>query len=328
MVMASEPNLGALRREPDPEFAESLRARLRQQPIRGPHHARRPLARLAAGVAVAAGVGFALTLPSVRARADSFLALFREVNFVAVPVEGDGLKARVDGLDIPHLIGDRVQILEESGAPVSVASPEQASASAGFKVLLPTVLPEGTVRTDIKVGGRNVARITADTTRLRQALDAIGLSDVVVPEELDGEAAMITVSPMVMTEFEQGDRKASLIQGPMPEVLLPSGVDLAQLGEIGLRVLGMPAAEARKFATSIDWRTTFLVPVPPMATRFRQVVVGTNAGVEIEGPIRDPGTNVEKGNWNLLLWSQGGRVYGIRSTMRLSDVVAMANSLQ
>jgi hypothetical protein len=195
-------------------------------------------------------------------------------------------------------------------------------------VMLPAMLPDGTVRTEIKVSGRNVARITADTTRLRQALDAVGLSDVRVPEELDGEAAMITVSPMVMTDFEQGDRKASLMQGPMPEVLLPAGVDLAQLGEIGLRVLGMPAAEASTFAKSIDWRTTFLVPVPPMATRFRQVVVGTNPGVVIEGPLRDPQTNVEKGNWNLLLWSQGGRVYGIRSTMRLSDVMAMATSLQ
>jgi hypothetical protein len=29
-----------------------------------------------------------------------------------------------------------------------------------------------------------------------------------------------------------------------------------------------------------------------------------------------------------LLWSRGGRVYGIRSTMRFSDVLAMANSLQ
>jgi hypothetical protein len=114
----------------------------------------------------------------------------------------------------------------------------------------------------------------------------------------------------------------------MPEVLLPAGVDLAQLGEIGLRVLGMPADEARAFSKSVDWRTTFLVPVPPMATRFRQTLVGANRGIVIEGPLRDPETKAEKGNWNLLLWSQGGRVYGIRSTMRLGDVMAMANSLQ
>ena len=118
------------------------------------------------------------------------------------------------------------------------------------------------------------------------------------------------------------------MQGPMPEVLMPAGVDLAQLGEIGLRVLGMPADEARTFANSVDWRTTFLVPVPPMATRFRQTLVGSNRGIVIEGPLRDSETKVEKGNWNLLLWSQGGRVYGIRSTMRLSDVMVMANSLQ
>jgi hypothetical protein len=139
---------------------------------------------------------------------------------------------------------------------------------------------------------------------------------------------MVTLSPMVLTGFEQGARKAAFIQGPMPEVLMPAGVDLAQLGEIGLRVLGMPPDEARAFATSVDWRTTFLVPVPPMATRFRQTLVGANRGIVIEGPLFDPETKVETGNWNLLLWSQGGRVYGIRSTKRHTDVMAMANSLQ
>lgn len=322
----TEPNLEALRSNPDPEFAARLRARLQERPIARTRHARYPLARLAAGVAVAAGVGFALTLPDVRTRASSFLALFREVNFVAVPVSSGDVE-RVNGLDLEHLIGDRVQVIEQN-APVAVTSREQASQAAGFTVVLPATLPEGTVQAEMQVGGRNAARITADTTRLRQVLDALGLSDVKVPDELDGETATITVSPMVMTGYEQGNRKALFIQGPMPEVLMPAGVDLAQLGEIGLRVLGMSAEEARTFSSSVDWRTTFLVPVPPMATRFRQTLVGTNRGIVIEGPLRDPETKVEKGNWNLLLWSQGGRVYGIRSTMRLSDVMAMANSLK
>ena len=324
--MASEPNLDALRGQPDQEFANRLRARLRQQPRGRTRPARGVLTKLAAGVAVAAGIGFALTIPTVRAKASSFLALFREVSFVAVPVS-PGEVERVNGLDLEHLIGDRVQVLEQN-ASVDVTSREQASQASGFTVVLPTVLPEGAVQTAMSVGGRNVARITADTTRLKQVLGALGLSDLEVPDELDGETAMITVSPMVLTGYEQGERKASFIQGPMPEVLMPAGVDLAQLGEIGLRVLGMPADEARTFAKSVDWRTTFLVPVPPMATRFRQTLVGASRGIVIEGPIRDPETKAEKGNWNLLLWSQSGRVYGIRSTMRLSDVMAMANSLQ
>jgi hypothetical protein len=327
MVMASEPNLDALRRDPDPEFVERLRATLRQQPIAPTRHARHPLARLAAGVAVAAGIGFALTLPAVRAKANSFLALFREVSFVAVPVEPAKLLERTAGLDIQNLIGDRVQVLEEN-APVTVVSREAASATAGFHVEMPTALPEGTVLTEIKVTGRNVARVTADTARLRQLLDALGLHDVLIPEELDGETAMITLKPMVMTEFTEYERRAILMQGPIPEVLMPAGVDLAQLGEIGLRMMGLPAPEAREFAKMVDWKTTLVVPVPPTAARFRQVAVGSSQGVEIEGPIVDPDTRAVKGNWNLLLWSKGGRVYGIRSTMRLSNVLAMANSLQ
>jgi len=325
--MTSEPNFDALRRDPDPEFAARLRARLQQQPVRRTRPARRPLAKLAAGLALAAGLGFALTLPVVRAKAASFLAIFREVSFVAVPVEPGRVLERTTGLDIPNLIGDRVQVIEQN-APVSAVSREAASASAGFRAEMPTVLPEGTVLTEIKVSGRNVARVTADTTRLRQLLDALGLRDVDVPDELDGETAMITIKPMVMTEFAQGERRAVFMQGPIPEVLMPAGVDLAQLGEIGLRMMGMPAPDAREFAKKVDWNTTLVVPVPPTATRFRQVVVGSGQGVVIEGPIVDPETRVEKGNWNLLLWSNGGRVYGIRSTMRLNDVLAMAHSLQ
>jgi hypothetical protein len=327
MVMAAEPNFDALRREPDPEFAERLHARLRQEPMGRARHPRRPLAKLAAGMAVAAGIGFALTIPTVRAKASAFLALFREVSFVAVPVEPGQTLERAAGLDLPNLIGDHVQVIEQN-APVSVVSREAASASAGFHAEMPTVLPEGTVLTEIKVSGRNVVRVTADTTRLRQLLDALGLRDVDVPDELDGETAMITLEPMVMTEFAQGDRRAAFMQGPIPEVLMPAGVDLAQLGEIGLRMMGMPAPDAREFAKKVDWKTTLVVPVPPTATRFRQVVVGSGQGVVIEGPIVDPETRVEKGNWNLLLWSNGGRVYGIRSTMRLTDVLAMAHSLQ
>lgn len=325
--MAAEPNLDALRSKPDPEFADRLRVRLRQQPMGRTRPARGVLTKLAAGVAVAAGIGFALTIPTVRARANSFLALFREVSFVAVPVEPGQVLERTAGIDIPNLIGDRVQVIEQN-APVSVVSPEAASASAGFHVEMPRVLPEGTVLTQITASGRNVVRVTADTTRLRQLLDALGLRDVEIPEAIDGETAMITVKPMVMTEFAQGDRRAAMMQGPIPEVLMPAGVDLAQLGEIGLRMMGLPAPEAREFAKKVDWKTTLVVPVPPTATRFRQVVVGTSQGVAIEGPIIDPETKVERGNWNLLLWSNGGRVYGIRSTLRFNDVLAMANSLQ
>ena len=325
--MSLEPSFDALRRNPDPEFADRLRTQLRAQPSARTRPTRHPLAKLAAGVAVAAGIGFALTIPTVRAKANSFLTLFREVSFVAVPVEPEKVLERTAGIDIPNLIGDRVQVIEQN-APVSVVSPDAAGASAGFHVEMPTVLPGGTVLTQITASGRNVVRVTADTTRLRQLLDALGLGDVDIPEEIDGETATITVKPMVMTEFAQGDRRAALMQGPIPEVVMPAGVDLVQIGEIGLRMMGLPAAEAREFAKKVDWKTTLVVPVPPTATRFRQVLVGGSQGVAIEGPIIDRETKVERGNWNLLLWSKGGRVYGIRSTMRFNDVLAMANSLQ
>ena len=322
----SELPLHALRGDPDREFVNRLSGRLRQQSAASAARVRRPLTQVAAALATAAAIGFALTLPSVHTLADSFLSLFRDVSFVAIPSEPDAPLTRANSLDLPHLIGERVQILEDGGA-TNVLTPEAASTLAGFAVVLPGFLPKGAIRTTMSVQGRHAARVTADTTRLRQVLDALGIRDLDVPDDLDGQAAVIRIAPMVVTEFEASGHTASLMQGPMPEVLLPAGLDLAKVGGIGLRKLGMPAIEAQDFAKAIDWRTTLIVPVPPTASSFRQVLVGSSRGVVIEGQRLDPDTGVVRGNWNLLLWSRDGRVFAQRTTMRLREAMAMANSL-
>jgi len=76
-----------------------------------------PITAIAASVVAVAAVGGLLSVPSVRASAQSFLALFRVVNFVVVPVD----HARLDvlesqNLDPARLIGDRVEILEDPGS--------------------------------------------------------------------------------------------------------------------------------------------------------------------------------------------------------------------
>src|SRR4051812_7790880 len=97
-----ESRLSAFRKDPPADWAESLRVRLleSEMPDVLPDISNRwPLRRLMATLAVfvlAAGI---FTVPALRASAVSFLALFRVVNFVAVPVDAGRLRA----LDDNHL---------------------------------------------------------------------------------------------------------------------------------------------------------------------------------------------------------------------------------
>ena len=93
------------------------------------------------------------------------------------------------------------------------------------------------------------------------------------------------------------------MQSRSPEVSLPPGADLAQLGEIGLRILGLDATEAHRFAGSIDWHSTFLVPVPAKEAEFRQVQVNghpallVTAKPDAQARPRKPGVERE-GRWH------------------------------
>src|ERR1043166_6940688 len=150
--------LYSLRQDPPGAFAESLRRRLHAASAPEAHEepALRgwPIFRIAVGTASAVLVIALFTVPAVRASAESFLALFREVNFVAVPVAP--LHPTLDGkqIDLPGLIGENVHVLEDSGPPVAVTSPAAAAASAGFDVRVPRFTPDGVTVTTIKEIGR------------------------------------------------------------------------------------------------------------------------------------------------------------------------------
>jgi hypothetical protein len=324
---AMEHVLGSLRGEPPPAFAEALKARL-LAPVHQAEHAgpRWRLGRIVPFTAAAAATVLLFTVPVVRASAIEFLAMFRAVNFVPVPVDA-GRIADLTGpaVDLPRLIGDHIQVLEDSGPPIPVASAAAASHSAGFDVRVPASLPEGVVMTGVELGGPHSVRVTADVARANQALDALGISDLRAPDALEGKSVTIRVPSFVRVAYEQRNWTMSFSQAPAPVVELPDGVDLQLLGEIGLRVLGLPRVEAHRFARGIDWHTTLLIPVPPMATSFKQVDIGGSRGVMIQAPASGDGP---KRLTTALLWSSGGRVYGMQGNLLPRDILDMANSIR
>jgi hypothetical protein len=324
----SEAWLTALRSDPSPLFKAQLRERLRaQEPAldRDGSDARVDWPRriLAAAAAVIV-VGALLSVPSVRASVSQFVALFRVVNVVAVPVDPSRIdRLKAEHLEIGALIGEHVQVVQDPGAPVNVASLADASASAGIPLATPQWLPDNTHVIETAVMGERILRVTADSQRLQQVMDALGINDLTVPTGLDGHVVNVRVPPVAMIRYDhQNGRRTRLFQARTPQLTLPNNIDVQALGEIGLRILGLAPAQAKQFAAAIDWHTTLVVPVPPNATSFQQVDVGGHRGVLIQHQPRNQSPTAT------IVWSTPERVFALVSIQHVSEAMAMATSVR
>jgi hypothetical protein len=280
------------RQEPRPEFARSLRERLRRQDDAATQgHAARgfrfsPAIAAFATVLVIAGL---FSIPAVRVSAQSFLDLFRVRNFAAVTIDAARLKQLREGkFDVESILG----------TPEMVRDP-------------------GPVRV---------------FTNAEDALTSLAIDDVQVPPGVDGAEVRLHIRPVARTAYRRDGHEVMLIQAPSPELSLPAGIDVAQLGEIGLRIAGLPSGEARRFSQNVDWHSTLLVPVPSDASSFREVDVRGNKGLLVargnhgtrrDGPRRrmDGGTQI--------FWSDGERVFAVVSRdVTDLELLQMANSVQ
>jgi hypothetical protein len=315
-----------LREQPSAPFATGLRERLDARDTTGGHRPakRRPRIVLEAIAAVAL-VAALFTLPAVRASAQSFLSLFRVGTFLGVQVDSQRASELARSIDLEGLLGGRVKSINLPGPPQDVATPELASAAAGYDVRLPSV-DAGRITT-IGVAGATAVEISGDTTTLRMVMDALRIDDLDVPSGLDGRTITVRVSPIVATRFEgenaAGRYDLELLQAPAPEISLPADVDLDALGEIALRILGLAKSDAHDIAQSVDWHTTVLVPLPPAAEEFRQVPVAGGHGLLVKLARQESPAY-------MLLWSADGRAYGLKTRGGLTEdqVLAIANSIQ
>jgi hypothetical protein len=321
--MSDDGWLHALRTDPSPLFKAQLRERLRaQEPVSETRHDW-PRRALVAGAAVIV-VGGLLSVPGVRASVAQFVSLFRVINVVGIPVDSSRIdRLEAEQLEIGSLIGEHVQVVQDPGAPVNVASLAEAAAAAGMTLATPQWLPDKTQVIETAIVGERVVRVTANSQRLQQVMDALGINDLTVPAGLDGHVVNVRVPPVVMIRYEhQNARRTRLFQARTPQLTLPDNIDVRALGEIGLRILGLPAAEAKQFAQAIDWHTTLVVPVPPNASSFQQMDIGGHRGVLIQHQPRNQSPT------STIVWSTPERVFALVSIQHVAEVTAMATSVR
>jgi hypothetical protein len=315
--------LHALRIDPSPLFKDQLRARLRAHDPQADTRRTWPRRALIAAAAVVV-VAALVSVPAVRASVAHLVSLFRVVNVVGVPVDSSRLASlKSEDLQIGAIISEHVQMVQDPGAPVNVGSLDEAAAAAGMTLATPQWLPDKTEIIETAVMGERVMRVTASSTRLQQVMDALGINDLTAPAGLDGQVVNVRVPPVVMIRYEhQTARRTRLFQARTPQLTLPGNVDLPALGEIGLRILGLPPAEAKQFAQAINWHSTQVVPVPPNATSFRQVNLGEHRGVLIEHQPRNQAATTT------IVWSTPERVFALVSIQHVAEALAMASSVR
>jgi hypothetical protein len=332
----SDDFLSRFREEPRPEYAKGLERRLAEiDSTEAERRSRRPwMLRpvLAGGLAVAM-ITMAFTLPPVRAVAREFLDLFRVQRFAAVPVDTERLeRLHQGGIDLKALVGDQVEVLEEPGEPEAVETLELASSLAGIEALQPAAPPRRSSFAGFAVAHPGAFRIRLDVEKMRSLAELLGVEDPHVPEAWDGATMEVYAPPMVVMRYERGESEFVLMQSQGPEVALPDGVDLAELGTFGLQMAGMSAEEARLFAARIDWRSTLLVPIPAEGGNFREVEVQGGKGLLVSGrrpPKTGPDGTSSGGGWHsVLFWSDEDRVYAAAGPGHGLEVLEMAESLE
>jgi len=279
-----------------------------------------------AGLATIVIVTLLFTLAPVQAAASNFLGLFRVRKFAVVSINPANLQDldKIGG-QIDKLLSDQVTFVKQPKEPVSVASAAEASQQVGIQVRLPSALAD---QPKLQVQDGIDAKLKVDVNRIHAILDVAGRSDIRLPSVLDGANVEFIVPPMVMANYgncSSGSTCVSLVQLASPTVDVPKGVDLAQMGEAMLQLLGLSPAEARHFARSIDWSSTLVIPMPTDAASFRDVTVDGVQGVLIESK---PQYRCARKVQYVLLWQKNDVVYGLTLWDDATRGIEIANSLK
>lgn len=216
-----------------------------------------------------AALAFAFS-PALRAAAHDFLQGFRFRRLLIVPYTVSMPAAT--GESLSRILGG--DLVFEPVKPRTVQSLPEAESLLGFPVRQPPGVKEFIT---LQVLPAASVRWTVDVGHLREALHVAGAEDVTVPDALHGTVLTMTVGPILLATFEAEGIPYGWAQAPLPAYTMEPEGDLRPLAEAALRLMGMPAEEARRLARTVDWQTTLLLPIPMapgMAVEVESVPIG------------------------------------------------------
>jgi hypothetical protein len=259
------------------------------------------------GVAAIICVAILVSIAPVRQAAADFLGIFRVRKFTAIavdPAQAQRLESLAKSLDEGAF--GKPTTVREAGDPQPVSDAAEASAVAGFPVRVPSSLPDGASLRGFDAQAGPALHFEVDRFTMEAFLSAAGVQDASLPD-VEKITADIDAPVMVTQEYTlPGGARVSIVQFPSPEVAVSEGVDPTALGQLGLQILGIPAADAQRIAQEIDWTSTVIIPLPTDIGRSQEVTVDGVTGLLLEETRQGrPGRN------SLLMWERDGIIYSI-----------------
>jgi hypothetical protein len=280
---------------------------------------------LAASLAVIVVLLGLLALPPVRALADQMLQVFRVQEVVFVPISDERI-AELENLDFDEatLFVGEPEMTQEMGEPTTVESPDAAAAVVGYPIATPAYVPDSVTLAEVLVSEPGTVSAQINAEAAQQLLDLLNITDVTIPPELGEQPITVDIPATAVLHYEGDERSIVLAQGNSPDVTLPENVDLQQLGQALLRLLGMEQQQAATLSQQIDWSSTLVVPMREDIETLQQVDINGANGLLVWGQRSEEGTH-----WQLY-WQQGEQFYVLHGTGYLSaeEIVAIATSVE
>ncbi|MGC8826986.1 MAG: DUF4367 domain-containing protein [Anaerolineae bacterium] len=285
-----------------------------------------------AGVMVIVLLGVLFSFASVRQAAADFLSIFRVQKITAIPISPEQWAAQEGKLENlaqmmeQGFLGEPT-VLREPGDPVRVTNADEASSLAGFRVLVPGYVPNGSTLKEFSVAVGPAIHYEVKRAKVQSVLELLGVTDVSLPdvEKLVVEADIpnVVLQEYRVPESSGIETRFAVYQVYNPTATVEPAVDPAVFGEAALRALGVPAEEARRLAGAIDWTSTLVIPVPVNLAEFREVSVNGAAGIMLTEVAQQAGEPMRT-----LLWQKDKVMYMVAGRLRGSELLHIAESLR
>lgn len=281
-----------------------------------------------------------MTVAPIRGWAENLLAIFRIEHFTVLEVNPDAARGALANDDvfnqqIGHMLSDEVTVTQPPKKAQQVADAATAAQLAGFNIHLIA----GERLSALLFRSATTAQMKLDRDRLQSILNEAGRSELQIPRSLDGAVIGIRVPAGVVALYGNcgeslarwlGEKDSAagaagpadeascitLTELPSPTVTAPQEIDPAEIAQVALQFLGMKPVDAANFTQTVDWKTTFVLPVFHGISSYKKVSINGDEGVLLR-----PSGGQGAGRFNLL-WVEDGIVY---SLMGSGDDVTAVN---
>jgi hypothetical protein len=250
---------------------------------------------------------------------------------------------------IDQFVANNVVFTMTPGNPDLVPNVAKAGQLAGYPIrsLVSLGAPQS-----IAVNGETAFQMTINRDRIETLLEAVGRSDIHIPESANGSLIAVHIPKTVISTYGDcpvrqrsatpsthsqaqtlAERKTEslespnnstctyLLQVPSPTVSVPPNLDMSEIAEAALELAGMTSADAHSFCQTIDWSSTLVVPIPHDTASYETVTVDGVNGTLIS-------QTVPPGNRYSLLWVKNGVIHSLTGHGSSSDALTLAASLR